>query len=193
MCAAPAAATGSPGSKSNKSAANCGGITVSLCRGCQDQAELRGYRHHFCSLPRVRYPTNFVKLLSRAETSVRLCIACCPSFCCCHQKDRNGDKTSNERALFSMALDGMGIWYCHINAYVLKCTKMPEGWPHGFETSNKNTYHNRGNASTIPSPPISNMRSHATRDTASHIRQVGASSSRASRTSTKTTPCRSST
>ncbi|MDC0525770.1 hypothetical protein OAO87_02130, partial [bacterium] len=55
-------------------------------------------------------------------------------FCSAHQKGKCGEaRTTQEHALFTRALHGMGDWYSHQDTTVIKLTKLPEGYPIGFD------------------------------------------------------------
>ena len=55
-------------------------------------------------------------------------------FCSAHQKGVRGEaRSTHEAALFTRALGGMGDWYSHQETTVIKLTKLPEGYPHGFD------------------------------------------------------------
>ena len=70
-------------------------------------------------------------------------------FACIHQKDGTGKRTEKEQALFSSALRSMSLWYSHPNTPVFKLTKLPAGYPAGFDfpagaTANTAAYGERG-------------------------------------------------
>jgi hypothetical protein len=70
-------------------------------------------------------------------------------FCSLHQKDANGERTPNESALFGRALASLSDLYSHPSTFILKVTKMPVGYPSGFEfppgmTANTADYYGRG-------------------------------------------------
>ena len=55
-------------------------------------------------------------------------------FCSAHQKGNAGEqRDALEDALFNKALSGMGEWYSHQETTVVKLTKLPEGYPNGFD------------------------------------------------------------
>ena len=71
-------------------------------------------------------------------------------YCSICQKGAGGEeRTPAEAELFRTALGSMSEWYSHPRTTVLKITKLPSGYPAGFDfpfgsTPNTATYHGRG-------------------------------------------------
>jgi hypothetical protein len=71
-------------------------------------------------------------------------------YCSICQKGAHGEeRTPAEAELFRTALGSMSEWYSHPRTTVLKITKLPSGYPAGFDfpsgsTPNTATYHGRG-------------------------------------------------
>ena len=71
-------------------------------------------------------------------------------YCSLFQKGKIGEeRTATEAALFQAALGSMDGWYSHPRTTVLKITKLPPGYPHGFDfptgvEANTASYDGRG-------------------------------------------------
>lgn len=71
-------------------------------------------------------------------------------YCSLFQKGKVGEeRTATEAALFKAALGSMDGWYSHPRTTVLKITKLPPGYPHGFDfptgvEANTASYDGRG-------------------------------------------------
>ena len=66
-----------------------------------------------------------------------------------HQKSASGERSAAEAELFGRALSNMMIWYSHRKLLTLKLTKLPPGYPQGFDfppgmTPNVAEYFDRG-------------------------------------------------
>ena len=70
-------------------------------------------------------------------------------FCCLHQKDEDGERTANERTLFSRALGSLDSLYSHPHTHLFKVSTLPAGYPAGFVFpdgvhANTAAYYDRG-------------------------------------------------
>ena len=90
-----------------------------------------------------------VEALMEAADSVGGTVGVFLDFMSLHQKDRMGQRTPSEAALFGLALGGLSEWYSHPCTFVFKITQLPAGYPDGFDfpagsSPNQADYDGRG-------------------------------------------------